>query len=403
MTVPPSLRQAIRSACSEVLKEAVALRHEFHSQPELTWQEVKTSQRVAQALRDIPGVQVQEGIAKYGVVGLIEGQQDGPTLALRADMDALPIVEKTQAPYCSRQQGVMHACGHDGHMANLIGAAKVIASLRSDLRGKVKLIFQPAEEGGAGALKLCEAGVLENPDVDVIYGLHAWPQAPCGDVWLKSGALLASNTEINVTVRGKGGHAAMPHLSTDQVLIAARMIDQLQALASRMVAATDSIVLTITKFQGGVASNVIPSEVHFAGTLRTVRQDTREQCLRQIHQLLEGIAAAYGVQVEIRLEGIYPETINHDGATQWLEEVAREILPEGRVKRIDQPSMGAEDFSYYLQRVPGSFFFLGTGDGREGGSPPLHHPEFDFNDQALSTGMELFANLALLYGYRSAV
>ncbi|MFW7381890.1 MAG: M20 metallopeptidase family protein [Oligoflexus sp.] len=401
MTIFMSLADDIRQKTAEILAETIAFRHECHRHPELTWQEEKTSQRVADQLRRIPDIEVSEGIAKYGVVGLIEGEEDGPTVALRADMDALPIVEASELSYASKHHGVMHACGHDGHMANLLGAAKVIASLRPRLRGRVKLIFQPAEEGGAGALKLCEAGVLENPQVDVIFGMHGWPEAACGEVLLKSGTLLASNTEIHVTVKGKGCHAAMPHLGTDQVLIAARMIDQLQALASRMIAPTDAIALSITQIQAGSATNIIPAEVSFAGTLRTINQKTRERCLVQIERLLQGIAAAHGVHVDVRLNGVYPETVNHEEATDWLEEIARLSLPADKVRRIAEPSMGAEDFSYYLQRVPGSFFFLGTDDGRAGGYPPLHHPEYDFNDLALATGIQLFANLGLAYGYRA--
>lgn len=396
--ISPELQQIVATLTQETLADVTAFRHECHQYPELTWQEQATASRVAKELRAIPGIAVTDGWARFGVCGVIEGQHKGPTIALRADMDALPLDEKTNVEYRSQHPGVMHACGHDGHMANLLGAAKVLVQLREHLHGRVKLIFQPAEEGGGGARELCEAGILRNPDVDVIFGLHGWPEAPCGQIWLKEGPLLASNTEIAVTVRGKGCHAAMPHLGTDQVLIAARMIDQLQAVAARMVAPTEPIALSITRFQGGQATNIIPDEVRFSGTLRTVNPDTRDLCAQKINSLLNGIAQAHGVHVDVELRSVYPETINHPEPTQWVKTVAEQLWSADKVKMLPAPTMGAEDFSFYLQQVPGAFFFLGMNEGAPGEHPPLHHPQYDFSDRALPTGIQLFCHLALTYG-----
>lgn len=391
------LIQQILAGADRLQAKAAQIRHKLHQSPELTWSEVETSKSIEAYLRSIDGIRVTSGVATYGVVGLIEGAHPGPVVALRADMDALPIEERTDLDYASKNKGVMHACGHDGHMANLLAAAELISELREHLRGSVKFIFQPAEEGGAGGLKMCEAGVLENPKVDVIFGMHGWPEAECGKVWVKSGTLMASNTEVHVKVKGKGCHAAMPHLGTDQLLVAARMIDSLQSFASRVVAPSDSIALSITQIQAGTATNIIPSEVSFAGTLRTVSKQTRQRLIEQIPIHLNAIASAHGVECEVELKAVYPETVNHKEPTLYLESTLKELLGDEIVDIIEHPTMGAEDFSYYLQRVPGCFFFLGTSDGRREGYPPLHHPCYDFNDKALRNGIASFVCLAMLY------
>ena len=387
--------------CQKYMPGAVELRHHFHQHPELTWNEHKTAAKIAETLSQISELKVQTGVGDLGVVAILEGAHPGPTVALRADMDALPILERTQLSYRSQCDGVMHACGHDGHIANLIGSAWMLADMRDKLHGRVKFIFQPAEEGGAGALRMCNDGVLE--DVDVIFGLHAWPEAPQNTIWLKDGALLASNSEIDVKVSGQGTHAAMPHLGTDQVLAACRMIEALQSVVSRSIAPSDAVALSITRIHGGDATNIIPADVSFSGTLRTLDESVRQHCYQRIEAVIQGIAQSMNVSADVKLKPIYPETVNHAQAVAFVETVAKDLLGAEGVRRIEHASMGAEDFSFYLQRIPGAFFFLGMAVDTSKRAIPLHHPEFNFNDHSLSTGMKLFTELALRFGKDSAV
>jgi amidohydrolase len=391
------LRALVAQEIDQVLPEVVAFRHERHRHPELTWQEQATAKAVAQRLRQIPGLQVTEGVGRLGVVAVLKGERSGPTVGLRADMDALPVREATGKVYASCNDGVMHACGHDGHMANLLGSALVLAKLQQHLRGTVKFIFQPAEEGGAGADVMCNDGVLEHPKVDVIFGLHGWSEAPCGQVNLRTGPTLAATNVFHITVKGTGCHAALPHLGTDQVLIGARIVEGLQSVAARIMAPTEPVAVSVTKFHGGTADNVIPPQVELTGTLRTLTPQARERAMEAIKRLAEGIATANGAEALVKFESGYPPTINHDGPTAYLEEIARQVLPAGSTARMAMPTMGGEDFAYYLERVPGSFFFIGVDDGRPGGYPSLHHPAYDFNDAALPNGIKMFVHAALAY------
>jgi amidohydrolase len=402
VTINPSLKSEVDRHITAVLPDVVAFRHERHKHPELTWNEHATAKAVAAALKKIDGITLTEGVGRLGVVGMIEGSAPGPTVALRADMDALPITETTGKPYQSCTKGVMHACGHDGHMANLYGAARVLSAMRGQLKGRVKLIFQPAEEGGAGADVMCDDGVLENPKVDVIFGLHGWPEAPVGQVFLKGGPLLASTTELEIVVSGVGCHAALPHLGTDQILAASRIVEALQSVSSRLMSPTEPIALSITQFHGGTATNVIPPHVTLGGTLRTMSIATRDKCSAAIERIVQGVGAANGVTATVKIQHNYPPTVNDVAATDYLEQIAAEVLPAGAAQRLAAPTMGGEDFSYFLQRVKGSYFFLGMNDGRAGGYPSLHHPAYDFNDAALPTGMRMFVHAALAYATHSS-
>lgn len=395
--VSPSLKAEVDSEIARVLPEVVAFRHERHAAPELTWKEVETAKAVARRLAAIPGLDVRDGVGKLGIVAVLDSGKPGPTVGLRADMDALPVREVTGKSYASKHDGVMHACGHDGHMANLYGSALVLAKMKDRLRGKVKLIFQPAEEGGAGARAMCEDGALKDPDVDVIFGLHGWPELACGQVCVRTGPILAATTEIRITVRGKGCHAAMPHLGTDQVLVASRIVDALQSVVARETAPTEPVALSITKFHAGTAINVIPPHAELGGTLRTLTIKSRERCEAAIRRLVAGIASAHGVSAEVELIRGYPPTVNDARATDFVEAVAKSILAPEHVRRLEAPSMGGEDFAFFLERVPGSYFFLGMDDGRDGGYPSLHHPAYDFNDKALPIGIAMFVHAAIAY------
>lgn len=392
--IDQAVLQEVAQRVAVILPKVVAFRHECHQNPELTWKEHQTAERVARELKKL-GLQPKTGVGRLGVTALIEGDHPGPTIALRADMDALPVKEIATHSYRSRVDGVMHACGHDGHMANLLGAAEVLLQMRSHLHGRVKLIFQPAEEGGAGAEVMCEDGVLEDPKVDMIVGLHGWPELDCGHVYLREGAMLAATTDFKITVEGIGCHAATPHLGTDQVLIASRLVDSLQSLRSRVVAPAEPMALSITQFHGGSASNVIPRQVELGGTLRTVDEATRDRVVQGMEQHIKGFQETYGVTITLDLQDNYPPTLNHPGPTQFIEQIARQVVGPQQVHRMPYPSMGGEDFAFYLKRVPGCYFFLGMNEGTPGSYPSLHHPAYDFNDRALPVGIKIFVHAAL--------
>lgn len=396
-TIDPELKVRVAREVDAVLPAVVAFRHERHQHPELTWQETATAEAVAGRMRALGGWQVQTGVGRHGVVAVLEGSEPGPTVALRADMDALPVTEQTGKPYSSCTAGVMHACGHDGHMANLYGAAMVLTRLRDQVRGRVKVIFQPAEEGGAGAEVMCKDGALENPRVDAIFGLHGWSELSCGQIYTTPGTLLAATSNLTITINGQGCHAALPHLGTDQILIAARIVEALQGIRSRFVSPTEALALSITKINAGTTHNVIPASAEMIGTLRTLSTATRDRVTAAIDQLVTGIAAAHGATATVRWEHGYPATVNHPECTYFIEAVAEQVLPQGTVKRIPAPSMGGEDFAFFLEKVPGAYFFIGVDDGRRGGYPSLHHPAYDFNDAALPVGIKLFVHAALSY------
>lgn len=397
ISVSSALKARVDQAIKAVLPDVIAFRRERHMHPELTWKEEKTADAVFKALKVIDGLDITPGVGKYGVVATLKGAKPGPTVALRADMDALPVKEDTGKDYCSKTPGVMHACGHDGHMANLLGSVKVLAGLRDQIQGTIKFIFQPAEEGGAGADVMCNEGALKNPDVDVIFGLHGWPELPCGTVGFKYGPLLASTSDIKIKVSGRGCHAAMPHLGTDQVLIGARIVDALQSIVARNIAPHDPVALSITTIHAGTANNVIPATLEMTGTLRTMSHETRRKCQDLARKIVTAIAESHGASVEVSFHDNYPPTVNYKEPTRFLEELAREVLPQQLSTRLEAPTMGGEDFAFFLERVPGSYFFLGVSDGREGGYPSLHHPGYDFNDAALSSGITMFVHAALSY------
>lgn len=395
---PQNYQSELRSKITKYLDSVVGFRHERHQFPELTWQEKETSKALLQVLNAVPQLKIREGVGVHGILAELDGTQPGPTVALRADMDALPIKEQNQVPYKSKVDGAMHACGHDGHMANLYGVVQVLSEMQSHIKGKIRFIFQPAEEGGAGAAAMIKDGALEG--VDVIFGLHAWPELACGHLGFRQGPLLASTSELNIAIEGRGGHAAMPHLCTDQVLIAARVIEALQILRSRFVHPAEPFVLSITECHAGNTHNVIPATAKLRGTVRTVSRETHDRVEHAVHEICQSIGQSYGVEVKASLTPQYPVTFNHSEPTSYLVDLGRSLFEKEQIHELAYPSLGAEDFAFYLEKIPGSYFFLGM-DDRQGAYPSLHHPKFDFNDKALAVGMEMLASAALSWGHRS--
>ena len=396
----PSLRDIVQAE----LPELVAIRHDLHRHPELGYEEDRTSGVVQRELT-AAGVAFKAGVARTGVVAHLPATErtDRPAVALRADMDALPIVEATGRPYASCRPGVMHACGHDGHTTILIGVARALSRVPRR-PNPVTLLFQPAEEGGAGGERMCDEGALLGdeggglgPRVGSVFGLHGWPQLPLGTVATRPGPLLAATDDFVVKVRGVGGHAAFPHLARDPVVAAAHVVTALQTLASRSASPLDSVVCTVGRIAGGCANNVIPPEVELVGTVRTLRAETRRMARERFFAIVEATAAAFGCRAEIDWQDGYPATVNDADLTERFFAVARDALGAERVALAPEPVMGGEDFSYYGRHVPACFYMLGLlAPGADPAAVPLlHQPEFDFNDDAIATGVEMMCRLAL--------
>jgi amidohydrolase len=390
---------SLRGRIEGILPEIIESRHDLHRHPELGYQEVRTSGKVAEKLAGW-GIEHQTGLARgTGVLGYLPATSNpdqAPTVALRADMDALPIVEDTQAEYTSVHEGVMHACGHDGHTSMLLGAAQILSE--SERPNNVLLVFQPAEEGGAGGRAMCEDGVLAGRVLgrraDRIFGLHGMPYGQVGHIYTRNGPLMAAASEFRLTVHGTGSHAAYPHLGIDPIVVAAHIVTALQTVASRSVDPVDSIVVTVGKIDAGVAHNVIPERCEMKGTLRALNDATNALGKEKIGHICRNVAEALGARAELEWVAAYPVTFNDPDATDRVREVARQVLGDDNLHEERHPTMGAEDFSFYGHHVPASFFFLGLRSAHMDSFPGLHQPQFDFNDEALPYGIEMMVELA---------
>lgn len=383
--MPDTLRKAIDAIETEMIE----MRHHLHQNPELSFQEEKTAALVAERLRQL-GLTVQTGVGGHGVVATLQGARPGRTLAIRADMDALPIQEQSGLPYCSRQPGVMHACGHDGHTTMLLGTAKTLTALREEMAGNVRFIFQPAEEVVGGAHRMCEEGVMDG--VDAVIALHGWPQIGLGQIGVRSGAMMASADTFDIRIQGQGAHAAYPHLSVDPIVVGAQVVTALQTLVSRETDPNDPVVVTVGQFHAGTAYNIIPGTAHLAGTVRTLSNETRRSMPDRIRRVVEGVCAAARASCEFAYHEGTPPVMNDPAVNNLIAEVGREALGEENVLTIPHPSMGAEDFAVYLDYAPGAMFRLGLGE-----TSPIHTPTFNFEDRALPVGVEIFCRVALRY------
>ena len=373
--------------------ELRAIRRDIHAHPELAFQENRTSDLVAGGLLSW-GVEVHRGLAKTGLVGVVKGKKTGSgrAVGLRADMDCLPIHETGTIPYRSKHAGRMHACGHDGHTTMLLGAARYLAETRN-FDGTAYLIFQPAEEGGGGGKVMVEEGLFERFPADAVYAIHNWPGLPPGQMSVRPGPVMAAADEIAVTLRGKGGHAAMPHLTVDPVIISAQVISALQTVASRNANPLDSIVVSVCSMetsQTGVF-NVIPDFVKLIGTVRSFRPETRDLAEARIREVVSGVSAALGGRAEIEYKRGYPSTINSEREAVFAAKVGERVFGRENVFTDAEPTMGAEDFSYMLQACPGAYVFLGQGGGPTGCF--LHNPGYDFNDEVIPLGAGYLAAL----------
>ncbi|WP_413785874.1 M20 aminoacylase family protein [Aquabacterium sp.] len=373
------------------------LRRDLHAHPELCFQEERTSEVIAHTLAAW-GIEVHRGLGTTGVVGVIQGRPGPRAIGLRADIDALPMTEHNQFAHASRHHGRMHACGHDGHTAMLLSAAQHLAATR-DFDGRVILVFQPAEEGGGGAREMIKDGLFERFPMDAIFGMHNWPGMPAGTFAIKDGPCFASSNEFHITIRGKGCHGAQPHLGIDPVPVACQLVLAFQTIISRNMRPSEAGVISVTMIQAGEATNVVPDSVTLQGTVRTFTDETLDLIEERMRELSHQLSAAFGATAEFAFQRNYPPTINHSIETAFARQVMAETVGAERVQEFEA-TMGAEDFSFFLQHKPGAYFVIGNGDGthREGGHGlgpcTLHNPSYDFNDELIPLGGTLWVKLA---------
>jgi hippurate hydrolase len=374
---------------ADLADEITAWRRDFHENPELLFDVHRTAGIVAEKLKSFGCDEVVTGLGRTGVVGVIKGRTNnsGRVIGLRADMDALPIEEATNVPHTSKVPGKMHACGHDGHTAMLLGAAKYLAETRN-FDGTAVVIFQPAEEGGGGGNEMVKDGLMERFGVQEVYGMHNMPGIPVGQFAIRPGAMMAAADRFTINIEGKGGHAARPHECVDPVVISAQVITALQTIASRNTDPLESVVVSVCTVKAGEAFNVIPQTAMLLGTVRTLSPEVRDLAETRIRAIVENVCAAFGAKAEVEYDRGYPVTMNDPDKTEFMARVARAVGGENAVDTTVPPLMGAEDFSYMLEQRPGAYIFLGNGD-----TAGVHHPAYDFNDEASPYGVSLWAKI----------
>jgi len=376
---------------ADLQPDIVAWRRDLHAHPELMYEVHRTAAFVAARLREFGCDKVVTEVGRTGVVGIIKGRlpaddREVRSIGLRADMDALPIEEATELPYASKKAGVMHACGHDGHTAMLLGAARYLAETRN-FAGTAVLIFQPAEEGGGGAKAMLDDGLLDRFPIDQVYGMHNGPGLPVGSFAMRPGPIMAATDSIDLHIEGVGGHAARPHKSIDSVLVGAQLVTALQSIVSRTVDPLEAAVVSVCEFHAGNARNVIPQTAALKGTVRTLTAEVRDLVEKRVREVVAGVAQMTGASIDLTYERGYPVVVNHAVQTEHAARVAQSIVGDGHVHDMP-PMMGAEDFAYMLQARPGAFIFIGNGD-----SAGLHHPEYNFNDDAIVFGTSYWIKL----------
>jgi amidohydrolase len=379
----------ILNRIADLHREIAEWRQDLHAHPELMYDVNRTAASVAEKLKAFGCDEVVTGIGRTGVVGVIRGRKNAPgqVIGLRADMDALPIEEANDLPYKSTVPGKMHACGHDGHTAMLLGAARYLAETRN-FAGTAVMIFQPAEEGGAGGKAMVDDGMMDRFGIKQVYGMHNYPGMPVGQFGIRPGPSMAATDTIHIEIEGRGGHAARPHLAVDAVLVGAQIINNAQAIVSRNVNPLKSAVISIPMFRAGNVENVLPQTVTLRGTVRTFDPEVRELIRKRLKEVVEGTALAYGAKAKLDLAPGYPVLVNHEHETDFAAQVAQQIAGADKVDLDHPPMMGAEDFAYMLDARPGSFIWIGNGD-----SAGLHHPQYNFNDEAIPFGTSYWVKL----------
>ena len=381
------------SEANELFEYTQTLRRDFHIHPELGFQEVRTAGIVAEELNKLE-IEVISGVGKTGVIGIIEGGKPGPVVLCRFDMDALPITEETGAEYASQTDGVMHACGHDGHTAMGLTVAKILHKHRNELSGTVKLVFQPAEEGLGGAEMMVKDGVLANPRPDFSLAMHLWNEKPLGEIGVTPGPAMSASETFKIKVNGKGAHGAAPHLGRDPVVAAAHIVTALQTVVSRNTSPLESAVVSATSIHGGTTFNVIPPEVEIMGTIRTYIPEIRDVVLKRVVDITKGIAVSLDCEAEIEIEKITPTVDNDPEIAAKVQSIVTQLLPQDTLN-TEIRTMGSEDMAYMMEDIPGCYFFVGSNNSERGLDYGHHHPKFDFDEQALPRGVALMAAAAV--------
>jgi len=389
------MRAEIAQYVSELTEELIAVRRDLHRHPELAFKEERTAGLVARRLREL-GLKVKTGVAGTGVVGLLEGSQPGPTVMFRLDMDALPIQEPQDRPYSSQNPGVMHACGHDGHTAVGLAVASILARYRHSIKGRVKLVFQPAEEIIAGAARMVEEGVMRDPPVDRVLSVHVWPGLPVGTIGVRAGPIFASVDEIALTIEGRGGHGGMPHLSVDAIAIAAQVHSTLQLIMGREVAPSQPAVLGFGTIHGGTQFNVICERVEMRGNVRCFDEQVRSQMLGRVREIASAVVTGLRGRLEFQHVRGCPAVVNDPEVAQRVAEVGAGVVGEGNVVQVDPQPVG-DDCAYFLKEAPGCYFLLGIANPDRGITEPLHSPRFDLDEAALPIATHVLAETALSY------
>jgi amidohydrolase len=369
--------------------QLIQWRRQFHQYPELGFQEQLTAAKISQTLTDL-GIDHQTGIAKTGIMAIIDSGRPGPVLAIRADMDALPVQEENEVDYRSCHPGKMHACGHDGHTAIVLGTAQYLAQHRDSFRGQIKIFFQPAEEGPGGAKPMIEAGVLENPNVEAIVGLHLWNDLPVGTVGIKEGPVMAAVEHFECQLLGKGGHGAMPHQTVDTLVLSAQIVMAFQTVVARNIDPLQSAVVTVGELKAGSAFNVIADRAYFRGTVRYFDPKFAGYFSQRLETLVKGICQSHGAKYHWQYEEIYPPVVNHRRLVELVRGAAAEVMTNADALIPDYQTLAGEDMSFFLQAIPGCYFFLGSANANLGLNYPHHHPRFDFDESVLPVGVELF-------------
>ena len=389
-------KKNIKRLIEQIVPSMIELRREIHADPEPGFKEFETANKVLQKLKDIPDIHIRKNVAGTGIVATLGKNKSGPCVALRADMDCLPIQEETNKPYASQKPGYMHACGHDGHTTCLVGSVLILSKIQDELEGPVKFIFQPAEEFDAGAQQMCQEGALENPEVDAIFGLHCYSGSglQLGEVTVCKGSAMAGSGNFKITVHGKGGHAAYPHICIDPIYIGMQTGNALQSIVSRSTNPLKSAVVTVAKFHAGTATNIIPDTAILEGTFRCLSPELLKKTAEHIKEVAKQTAKAFGADATVTIEEGYPVLVNHGKSTAIFEKISQSVIGKKLVKENQAPLMGCEDFAFYTERIPGTFWFLGIRPPEATDYPRNHHPKFDFNDDALSLGIEMHCEIA---------
>ncbi|MDK2866715.1 MAG: hypothetical protein PWP51_1238 [Clostridiales bacterium] len=389
----------INAISARIQARLVAIRRDIHAHPELGLTEIRTGNLVAEMLEEL-GIEVTKGVGETGVVGLLRGAMPGKTILLRADMDCLAMTELNEMHYKSQHEGLMHACGHDSHTTWLLGTAMILSELKDKIKGNVKFVFQPAEEGQGGADRMIKDGVLENPKVDFALGAHVWPSIEAGKIGLKYGSMMAAPDMFTIKIFGKGGHGAEPHNCIDPIAMGCQVYMSLQTIVSRRVNPIEPVVLTVSVFKAGSAHNVIPDHVEMVGTVRSLTPEMRKFVPETMDALIKGIVESNGGHYEFDYKPYYPPVINADAGIDVVKAATEAILGKENVEMLRTPTMGGEDFSYFLEKVPGAFFVVGTRNEAKGIVQPLHNPRFNIDEDILHKAAAVMAESAMVYLYQ---